>query len=358
MKLLYGIQGTGNGHITRARAVSRYFTEFGIKADYLFSGRPREQYFDMSPFGEHWRSMQGLSFVHRSGRLDVWNTVKQAQMRTLVKNVRELELDSYDLVLTDFEPITAWAARHQGKASIGIGHQYAFLHHVPKAGVNWVSQAIMKHFAPADYSLGLHWHHFNTPILPPIAETDEVPQELVEPDKILVYFGFEAPDDVIQLLEPFGNHTFVYYGPFKSFENLGHIQLKPLSRAGFQHDLALCGGVISNAGFELASEAIQLGKKLLVKPLQGQMEQLSNAVALEQLQFGLTMASLNKAVLAQWLNEFKPCRVHYPNVAREIVRWISNGQWQCSKNLRETLWQQTRTEAPKKARAHLPCQAA
>jgi uncharacterized protein (TIGR00661 family) len=58
-----------------------------------------------------------------------------------------------------------------------------------------------------------------------------------------------------------------------------------------------CAGVISNAGFELASECLQLGKKILAKPLHVQMEQISNATALKQLGYGQTMTDIEPAVL-------------------------------------------------------------
>ena len=60
-----------------------------------------------------------------------------------------------------------------------------------------------------------------------------------------------------------------------------HIQINPLSHSEFHAHLLDAEGVISNAGFELASECLHLGKKLLVKPLAGQFEQLSNALALQ-----------------------------------------------------------------------------
>lgn len=46
-------------------------------------------------------------------------------------------------------------------------------------------------------------------------------------------------------------------------------------------DLTDCSGVIANAGFARSSESLYLGKKLLVKPLEGQLEQESNGLALE-----------------------------------------------------------------------------
>ena len=39
MKILYGIQGTGNGHITRARVMASCFKKLNVEVDYVFSGR-------------------------------------------------------------------------------------------------------------------------------------------------------------------------------------------------------------------------------------------------------------------------------------------------------------------------------
>ena len=183
----------------------------------------------------------------------------------------------------------------------------------------------------------------DSPILPPIAEVHHSDSALIE-NQIIVYLGFEDPQHVIDYLAPFSDFQFLYYGPFERAEQRGHIQLKPLSRDAFKQDLAASAGVICNAGFELGSEAIQLGKKLLVKPLQGQMEQLSNALALEKLGLGMSMDTLDRTVLEQWLSDWQGKKVVYPNVARSIVQWISQGEWMDEgKRLAmiEALWQQT-----------------
>ena len=61
MKILYGIQGTGNGHITRARVMAKAFKQRNVEVDYLFSGRPADQYFDMDVFGDY-RVFEGVTF--------------------------------------------------------------------------------------------------------------------------------------------------------------------------------------------------------------------------------------------------------------------------------------------------------
>ncbi|MBX2857437.1 MAG: glycosyltransferase [Cellvibrionaceae bacterium] len=339
MKILFGVQATGNGHITRARALNRYLKESDIQTDFLFSGRRKEKFFDMDEFGD-WRCHEGLTFVHEAGELKFLRTLQRNSIGKLIGDISKLKLKDYDLILTDFEPITAWAARLKGKPCLGIGHQYAFNHKVPCRGDTWLGRAVMKNFAPAANSLGLHWHHFGQPILPPIAETHQS-KAPCDPNKIIVYLGFEDTAKVIEMLEPFEDHLFVFYGPFTSYETRGHILLKPLSREGFKQDLATSSGVICNAGFELSSEAIQLGKKLLVKPLMGQVEQLSNSRALEELGLAKTMDSLDNQVVGEWLRDWHAKRVVYPDVARALVNWIGEEQWKkkhAVKQLAYQLW--------------------
>lgn len=344
MKILFGVQATGNGHITRARALNKEFQALGLEVDYLFSGRDREHFFDMEEFGE-WRCFSGLTFIHEAGKLKMWRTIQKNSLRQLWKDIQEIrdELDQYDVVLTDFEPITAWACKLADKRCIGSGHQYAFDFEVPRRGDSFIPKLIMRKFAPVSMGLGLHWHHFNQTILPPIAETHQT-SDVSDPNKIVVYLGFESPDEVISLLEPFDNHLFVFYGPFPQYESRGHIQLKPLSREGFKQDLASASGVICNAGFELSSEAIQLGKKLLIKPLKGQMEQLSNARALEELGLGLSMDTLDPKVVKEWLEEWDGKQVVYPNVAKAIAKWVQEGLWKdpdSREKLAYQLWSET-----------------
>lgn len=342
MKILYGVQATGNGHISRARAMNKYLKALNIEVDYVFSGRDKSQFFDMEEFGE-WRCLRGLTFFHEAGNLKILRTIKNNSLVDFYRDVKSLVLDDYDLILTDYEPVTAWAAKRAKRYSIGIGHQYAFDCKVPRRGDDFIPSLIMRNFAPTDEGLGLHWHHFNQAILPPIAETHEV-SSISDPNKIVVYLGFESPEEVISLLEPFEKHLFVFYGPFPQYESRGHIQLKPLSREGFKQDLASCGGVLCNAGFELSSEAIQLGKKLLIKPLKGQLEQLSNAKALEELGLGISMDTLDPKVIQEWLDNWEGKQVQYPNVAKAIAIWLNKEGWknpETKKQMIEELWNQT-----------------
>jgi uncharacterized protein (TIGR00661 family) len=66
MKILYGVQGTGNGHITRARAMQVALAAAGIEVDWVFSGRERSRFFDMQAFGD-FKVFKGLSFATKAG---------------------------------------------------------------------------------------------------------------------------------------------------------------------------------------------------------------------------------------------------------------------------------------------------
>jgi len=336
MKIFYGVQGTGNGHITRARVMAKELYNAGIDVDFQFTGRPRDNFFDMDIFNGY-QHRDGLTFSTYKGQVSYFKTIIQSRPIRFIKDVKALDLSVYDLVISDFEPVTAWAARTQRKQVLGIGHQYAFNHAIPRPSSAPLSNLVMKYFAPVDIGIGLHWHHFDQPILPPIIETPELPKNL-QKNKIVVYLPFENQNEVLKLLSPFSDFQFHLYSPTPVTSQYQNIFCYPLSRDGFQKDFQNCAGIISNAGFELASESLQLGKKILAKPLHGQMEQLSNATALTQLGYGQTMVELDSAVIDAWLNQSHALRITYPNIARVIVDWIKDGMPAMDTDFTKPVW--------------------
>lgn len=335
MKILYGVQGTGNGHITRARTMARALKNVGAEVDWVFSGRDRKDLFDMEVFGD-FQVFRGLTFVIRHGRVLYPQTVMQNNVLQLFRDAEKLNVDGYDLILNDFEPVSAWAAKRKGKHVIGISHQMAFHHNIPKRGNNPFVAWFMRNFAPVSQPIGVHWHHFDQPILPPLVEPSNYRNE-IRPGHCLVYLPFMSVDEMVPHLRAFPDHHFYTYQPVREPRDDGNIHVRPFSREGFQRDLHMCEGVICNAGFELASESIQLGKKLLVQPVKGQMEQLSNALALEQLSYGSVAKKIDAKAIGRWLKQPQPQPVPYPNVADALARWLVNGGGNFEA-LRDELW--------------------
>ncbi len=336
MRILYGVQGTGNGHLSRARIMADALRQSEIHVDYLFSGRDAAGFFDMEPFGD-FQIKRGMTFETRDGKINVPKTVSRNFSASIFKDIDSLYLNDYDLVLNDYEPVSAWAAKRQGVPSIGISHQAALKYPVPKKGKGWFDELFINHFAPVDIALGCHWHHFGFPILPPFVDVNEIKTEFSH--QILVYLPFEAPEAVIEYLTKFDDYQFMVYHAQEPKQALAdHISWYGFDRAGFKNNLAACGGVVCNAGFELVSEALTLGKKILVKPLLGQFEQLSNMAALELLAAGDAMMSLDDDSLRRWLKKPAPDPVKYPEVGASLVKWLEQGNWDRHEDLCSELW--------------------
>lgn len=337
MKILYGVQATGNGHIARSREVIKALKERGHHVHVIFSGRDPRELWDIDVF-KPYTAFKGFTFVTRRGKLRYLPTLAQLRPIRFIKDIKAFDASSFDLAIIDFEPVSARIAKRYEIPSIGLGHQYAFHHRIPLAKWDPVARMVLKYFAPVTYPIGLHWHHFNRPILPPIVPMMAVNGHHRVDNKIVVYLPFEDQQDVLDLLRPFKDYDFDYYTAVDQPVRKGHVFLHPFSRDGFLNDLISSSGVICNAGFELASEALHLGKKLLLRPLAGQLEQTSNALAIEQLKLGQTMSSLDQEIVRQWLkNEALP-PVSYPDVAGAIAEWVEAGALSNVESLVETVW--------------------
>ena len=147
MHILYAIQGTGNGHLSRARDLVPRLQAYG-KVDLLVSGTQSDIELDY-PIRYRYR---GLSFVYdRRGGISYlksgWHTVSTH----LIQEVRSLPVKQYDLVLNDFEPVSAWAAKFSGVPCISIGHQASFRSaRSPRPnGKALLGEAVARCYAPA-----------------------------------------------------------------------------------------------------------------------------------------------------------------------------------------------------------------
>ncbi|GLX77281.1 glycosyl transferase [Thalassotalea insulae] len=338
MKILYGVQGTGNGHISRSRVMAKYLTQHDVEVTYLLSGREKSQLFDMDIFGDYLH-FPGLTFKTNQGKIDYTGSLFVNNMFKFFRDVAALDVEPYDLVITDFEPITAWAAKRANKALLAIGHQYAFGANTPVAGKSVIAAKILQHFAPAEQSLGLHWSHYDNNVLPPIIDVNLKRQS--EQGPIVVYLPFEDQAQVVQLLQQFPQQNFIQYSAELSAKTLANVEQKKTCYQGFKQDLVQAKAVICNSGFELNSECIHLGIPILTKPIQGQMEQQSNALALAQLGYGKVMQELSFSSIDNWLVNLSSqtiCR--YPDVAKEIVNWLLSGRQQAISELSAQLWHQ------------------
>ena len=308
-----------------------------VEVSWLFSGRPKERLFDMEPFGD-FQHRTGLTFVTEAGRLRYRKTLMANRYWQFIRDVRQLDLSPFDLIVTDYEPVTAWAGKLKRQRVLGIGHQYAFGKNTPVEGRSFAQHAVMSWFAPVNRGIGLHWSNFGDNVMPPILDLPAKPP-METGDHILVYLPFEDQTVVTEWLNGFEGHRFLQYASILPNDEQGNVGRRRANIAGFKSDLASARGVVCNCGFELISECLHWRKPVLTRPLAKQMEQLSNGAALEALGFATVMRQIDNELTARWL-EKPPDAPHlaFPDVSATLAAWLADGAKEPIASLGAALW--------------------
>ncbi|MBN8279703.1 MAG: glycosyltransferase [Gammaproteobacteria bacterium] len=345
MRILYGVQTTGQGHLVRSTPIIRALRDRGHEVDVLLSGPPADPSW-MARIGPPVVQRPGLTFIADGGRVRYLATARAARPLAFLADVLRRPALRPDLVVTDYEPVTAWMARRARLRSVGLGHLYAFAWpEVPRARGNPVTRTVLRHFAPATVAAGTHWAPFGAPLLPPTIDPDlrGLRREAIEDDLVLVYLAFEPLERLVPLLRQMRHHRFHVYARVPVATADGNVAVRPLSRPAFLADLGRCGGVVANAGFTLASECLHLGIRLLVQPIEGHLEQESNAMALEELALATATGRLTRGGLATWLGTTAPASQRYPDVTGAVTDWLDGGAEEDLAALSARLWADCRS---------------
>ncbi|MBB6502338.1 glycosyltransferase family protein [Pedobacter cryoconitis] len=319
MKILYAIQGTGNGHVSRAREIVPLLQQHG-EVDLLISGTQA----DVKLNQEIAYQLHGFSFIFgKKGGVDHYATWKSMNLPRFVKDMRRLPLDQYNLILNDFEPVTAWACKMKGIESVGLSHQASFQSNkVPKPkSIDW-AQLVMKYYAPATHYVGFHFKEYDSFIHTPVIRS-EIRNLVVSnlghytvylpaiDDKLLVPILKQIPH---VKWEVFSKHT------HSSFTD-GNVYVRPVNNEQFNSSLASSEGLFTGGGFEGPAEALFLGKKLLVVPMKFQYEQQCNAYALQEMGLPVIWGS-NKnwlPVIQKWVFQPQEHRFDFPDETAAVI---------------------------------------
>jgi hypothetical protein len=55
---------------------------------------------------------KGLSFIFgKKGGIDLFDTFKKCDLRNLIREIKSLPVNDYDLIISDFEPVSTWACK-------------------------------------------------------------------------------------------------------------------------------------------------------------------------------------------------------------------------------------------------------
>jgi uncharacterized protein (TIGR00661 family) len=294
--ILYGVNGEGAGHSTRAREVISHLQSHGHTVHIVSFDRGlanlRKDFPVTEIFG--WR----IAYVNnqvRYRRTLAKNLLAAPKAAASIAQLKTLiDEHSIDLVITDFEPLTSHAARRKRLPVISIDNQHTLINTdvtYPRQYRNDASAAKMVTRLMVPHANAYLTTSFftarvtkpNTFLFPPILRDSILKAKPREGDHILVYVTSPAP--ALEKLLASVRASFIAYGFGREGQQANVTYRKP-SLDGFFADLISAKGIVANAGFSLVTEALHLGKPYLAVPVEHQFEQIFNAYWLDKSGYG------------------------------------------------------------------------
>ncbi|MEO6549781.1 MAG: glycosyltransferase family protein [Ferruginibacter sp.] len=323
MKILYAIQGTGNGHVSRARDIIPALQK-NHSVDILISGSQADV---ALPYPITY-TCKGLGFIFgKSGGIDILETFKKNSLKKFFAEINDLPVADYDLVINDFEPVSAWACFQKNIPCIALSHQAAVLNkNVPQPGkADLMGRAILKKYAPSTIQYGFHFEAYDTNIFTPVIRRQIREQPVKNKGHYTVYLPAYDDKRILKVLrkckdiewQVFSKHN---KKPYKE----KNITIDPISNDAFIKSMSASAGVLCGAGFETPAEALFMKKKLLVVPMKGQYEQQCNAAALKKMGVPVLKSFKLKHIdkIKNWIEKSSVIPVDYPDNTKEIVNKV------------------------------------
>lgn len=323
MRILYAIQGTGNGHLSRARDIIPVLQQ-NHEVDLLISGSQADVEL---PYPVKYR-FKGLGFIFgANGGINIRETYKKNKIKVLFSEINSLPVELYDLVINDFEPVSAWACKLKKVKCISLSHQAAVLNKnfAQPTNVDIIGRAILKNYAPATAKYGFHFKAFADTIYTPVIRKQVREKVTENRGHYTVYLPAYDDQRILNVLKKCSNTRWQVFSKHSKKEyREKNITFQPINNEAFIESIATSEGVLCGAGFETPAEALFMDKKLMVIPMKGQYEQQCNAAALKEMGVpvlkSLKLKHLEK--IKSWIEEAKTIEVDYPDNTEEIINRI------------------------------------
>ncbi|HZU33537.1 MAG TPA: glycosyltransferase family protein [Candidatus Angelobacter sp.] len=309
--ILYGVNGEGSGHSTRAKEVITHLQKQGHTVHIVSFDRGLRNLSESFPVTE----IFGLRLAYVNNRVRYKRTLASNLMKapraahSLKLLSRMVEENNIQLIITDFEPLTCHVGHRKRLPIIAIDNQHAITNtrlampHGFRRDMATVKLVTRMMTPRADAYLVLSFFpapvkRKNTFLFPPILRKEVLTASPQAGDHVLVYVT--SPSKELAALLKQVRCKFIAYG-FGREGQEGSILFKKPSMDGFLEDLANAKAVIANAGFSLVSEALHLGKPYLAIPVQSQFEQTFNAYYVNKMGYGAWWEELTKEKIESFL---------------------------------------------------------
>jgi uncharacterized protein (TIGR00661 family) len=254
MNILYSIQATGNGHISRAMELIPLLEKYGT-VDLLLSGA--NSTLPLS-YPVKYRS-KGLSLFYTcKGTLDHWKLMRNLNPARIMRDVKDLPVEKYELILNDFDCITALACASKKVRSVNFGHQASFYsQHTPRPDkISKVGEWILRNYARASQYVGLHFESYDDFILTPVIKEEILKADPQDLGHITVYLPSYCDKQLTETFSAFKEFRFeIFSRDTKQPRKNGNLNFIPVSKTAFNESLVTCSGIITGAGFETPAEA-------------------------------------------------------------------------------------------------------
>jgi uncharacterized protein (TIGR00661 family) len=309
--ILYGVNGEGAGHSTRAKEVISHLKAKGHVVHVASFDRGlrnlREDFEVTEIYGLR------LAYVNnqvRYRRTLIRNLLTARQAARSIALLAELAAAwKVQLVITDFEPLTCHVGHRKRLPIISIDNQHCLTNTEISYPRKYrrdaaVAKLVTRIMTPrADAYLVASFVRprvkgSRTFLFPPILRQQILKAVPTNGENVLVYVSSPVPA-LAKLLSSV-RCRFIAYG----FDRQGlesNILYKKPSRDEFLQDLTSAKAIVANAGFSLITEALHLGKPYLAVPIKHQFEQIFNAYWVDRMGYGTYWEELNKERVESFL---------------------------------------------------------
>jgi len=343
--------GEGMGHATRSWPIIR---ELSARYEvHVFAGGRVYEYLVSRVEHLHW--IQTLALVYEDNRVNVaasWltNWRRLAQFLWSAGKFISMALALRPRVLvTDYEAVSAYMSVPLRLKSVCFDNQHVF----GRTGVTYPeryerdARALgTANFATVPYAnryvVSTFYHppvtRAHTRLVPPVVRPEVLELETSDSDTVLVYQTSASNRALIPTLNQVAGE-FVVYGLGRD-EVIGNCTLRTFSEVRFLEELARARAVITNGGHTLITEALALGKPVLSEPVQGQFEQILNAIHIERMGVGRHIEKLTPEAVTSFLAELDRFRAvlhdSYPRPDNAAaIHGLEEAIWELSPALRE-----------------------
>ena len=322
-KILYGLCTVGMGHAVRGRFILEHLAE---KNDILIATSGKSYEYLEKFFPGKLVDIEGFELAFENNAIVNFKTLKLNFHKFSFRNISKFKnwnktIDEFkpEIVVSDWEPFSSIYAKSRKLPLISIDNQHYIIfgdYKFPKkywmdyAKARAILQALMR---KSDYYLitlfpGNKLRKIKNKFgVNPIVRPEVMSLKPKKGDYVLVYQSTKSYEKLVDILKTV-KQKFVVYGYDKQGTESNLTFKKFSSGDSFTRDLAGCKAVIANGGFTLISEALYLGKPLLVVPIKKHFEQILNAIYIGEHKYGEFYEELDKNSLVNFLmnlNKYK-----------------------------------------------------